>query len=347
MTVPYDLREVDPTTPVPPENPKETVISLFCGAGGLDLGFHQAGFQTVLAADKDAASVRTFNRNFENDVAIVLNLARPNIKRVLSRLGETRPVGVIGGPPCQGFSRGNVAKDPKDPRNHLPYAFAKFIGSIQRYFPLDFFVFENVAGLASPKQEKRWNRIMRKFSDLGFRLFTQIMDAQDFGIAQIRRRLFLVGFHQSLEIENFCFPAGCLQDRLTVEDVIADLPPPVLFKRTLSPVDIPFHPNHWTTMPRSARFKSQEFNKWRSFRRLDWNAPSPTVAYGNREIHVHPSGDRRLSILEAMLLQGFPREFQLYGNLSEQVTQVCNAVPPPLAKAIALSIRNHVGYLRR
>ncbi|MBL9099450.1 MAG: DNA cytosine methyltransferase [Myxococcales bacterium] len=320
------------------------MISLFCGAGGLDLGFHQAGFQTVLAADKDAASVQTFNLNFKADNAIVLDLARPNMDKVIARLGENRPVGIIGGPPCQGFSRGNVLKNPNDPRNHLPYAFARFVGALLKSHPIDFILFENVAGLASPKQEKRWTRIVGSFKELGFHLFSQIMDAQDFGVAQTRKRLFLIGFHQRLGIEDFKFPSGNVQDRLTVGDVIADLPPPLYFNRALTPTEIPFHPNHWTTTPRSRRFESKEFNKWRSFRKLDWDVPSPTVAYGNREIHIHPAGNRRLSILEAMLLQGFPREFQISGNLSEQVTQVCNAVPPPLAKAIAIAIRERVGY---
>ena len=77
----------------------------------------------------------------------------------------------------------------------------------------------------------------------------------------------------------------------------------------------------------------------RSFRRLKWDQPSPTVAYGHREIHVHPSGRRRLSIYEAMLLQGFPDEFVLEGNLSAQVEQVSNAVPPPLARSLATAIK--------
>jgi DNA (cytosine-5)-methyltransferase 1 len=76
----------------------------------------------------------------------------------------------------------------------------------------------------------------------------------------------------------------------------------------------------------------------RSFKRLSWSDASPTIAFGNREIHIHPTGTRRLSIYEAMLLQGFPASFVLEGNLSEQVEQVSNAVPPPLAKSVAAAI---------
>lgn len=82
----------------------------------------------------------------------------------------------------------------------------------------------------------------------------------------------------------------------------------------------------------------------RSFKVLDWDKPSYTVSYGHREVHVHPDGRRRLSVFEAMLLQGFPREFELLGTLSDQISQVSEAVPPPLAEAVAHAIREALGY---
>jgi DNA (cytosine-5)-methyltransferase 1 len=96
--------------------------------------------------------------------------------------------------------------------------------------------------------------------------------------------------------------------------------------------------------PKSHRFLSPtaESGEGRSFRRLNWDAASPTIAFGHREIHVHPNGHRRLSIYEAMLLQGFPADFVLEGNLSEQVEQVSNAVPPPLARSIALAVKSAI-----
>ncbi|MHB6981486.1 DNA cytosine methyltransferase, partial [Klebsiella pneumoniae] len=108
--------------------------------------------------------------------------------------------------------------------------------------------------------------------------------------------------------------------------------------------DIKYHPNHWTMCPKSMRFKNPELldNKTRSFRTISWDKPSPTIAYGNREIYVHPEKKRRLSIFESMLLQGFPKEFVLKGTLSQQVTQISNAVPPPMAKQIAASIKNSI-----
>jgi DNA (cytosine-5)-methyltransferase 1 len=95
-------------------------------------------------------------------------------------------------------------------------------------------------------------------------------------------------------------------------------------------------------VPRSRKFGENTAVGGRSFRRLSWDDKSPTVAYGHREIHVHPNGKRRLSIYEAILLQGFPKKYWITGNLSQQVEQVSNVVPPPVAKAIAKAIKETI-----
>jgi DNA (cytosine-5)-methyltransferase 1 len=127
----------------------------------------------------------------------------------------------------------------------------------------------------------------------------------------------------------------------TVREAIGGLQAPVYFRHNLKPEDIPVHPNHWTMQPKSPRFENPEAETGdgRSFKRLSWDTNSPTIAFGHREIHVHPDGRRRLSIYEALLLQGFPKSFVLEGNLSEQVEQVSNAVPPPLARSVALAVK--------
>ena len=126
-----------------------------------------------------------------------------------------------------------------------------------------------------------------------------------------------------------------------MRSVIGDLPEPAFCARDLEKSAIPHHENHWTMRPVSKRFSAPggAQRAGRSFRRLEWDKPSPTVAYGHREIHVHPDGRRRLSIFEAMRLQGFPTDFVLEGTLSSQVEQVSNAVPPPLAEALATAIK--------
>lgn len=317
------------------------IISFFCGAGGLDLGFRDAGFDSILAIDSSEAAVATINANSPSPIGAVFDVKdfSPDIvEQRLRDIGGQAPIGIIGGPPCQGFSNGNVTSKRRDPRNELPTAFAKIVCRLAATYPIEFFVFENVTGLLRRQHRRRYNGILSTFRRAGFDVSTARLEASSFGVPQVRERLFIVGMRRAYA-QGFAFPTGGISEPRTVADVIRDLPNPVLFKRSLQAAEIPFHPNHWTMVPKSKRFKVGNFNRWRSFRKLEWGAPSPTVAYGNREIHIHPSGKRRLSVLEAMLLQGFPESYVLHGNFSEQVTQVSNAVPPPVALAVASAVR--------
>jgi DNA (cytosine-5)-methyltransferase 1 len=319
------------------------LISTFSGAGGLDYGFHRSGFRTVFACDISPACVETFNTNFPNRPARALDLAAITPAELLEHLpiGRRRDglVGLIGGPPCQGFSRGNVRRDPSDPRNTLPLRFTEMLRELNRAVRIDFFVFENVIGLRGPMYQTLLDTVRADMRKAGFQLFQDVLDASDFGVPQRRQRMFIIGLStSSLPGRVFRFPKP--RPRLTtVRDAIAGLPRPTFYDRGLVGVAVPFHPNHWTSQPKSMKFQTGLVTDGRSFRRLEWDAPSPTIAYGNREISLHPDGDRRLSILEAMLLQGFPKRFRLRGNFSQQVEQVSNAVPPPLARAIATQIR--------
>jgi DNA (cytosine-5)-methyltransferase 1 len=202
-------------------------------------------------------------------------------------------------------------------------------------------------GLANPRHAKRFSAIRRAFGAAGYHIFDAALDAQDFGVAQLRRRLFIVGLRKKyFDADSFAFPKGS-GPKVTVKDAIHGLPAPTFFKRGLTWSSIAHHPNHWTMAPRSAKLSGGTQTDGRSFRKLNWDDVSPTVAYGNREIHVHPDGGRRLSVHEAMLLQGFPESYRLSGNFSEQVTQVSNAVPPPVARALAGAIRAVMSTNRR
>lgn len=329
--------------------PKPTIhiISLFSGAGGLDLGFHQEGFRAALALDADDAAVKTYNANDLGHCAIKCNLQKIKAKDLLSlfksRAPGLEPRGVIGGPPCQSFSIGNVKQNRGDRRGALGLHYARLLKALNCEFNLDFFVFENVTGLQNPKHRRRYRNIVSALSHAGFNVFTGQLDASLFGIAQRRRRLLLVGINRHkfpwLEFE---FPVGTSKKPRTVRETISKLPKPIFFERGLDTNKIPFHENHWTMKPRSPKFSTQT-NKvngdGRSFRRLEWDEPSRAVAYGNREIHLHPRGHRRLSVLEAMLLQGFRADYKLQGTFSEQISQISNAVPPPLAAALARSLQ--------
>lgn len=329
------------------------VVSLFSGSGGLDRGFSNAGFTSVLAMDANSAACRTFERNHARTRVLKRDLAKLPRQYVTERLSElpekTVPIGVIGGPPCQAFSQGNGSKRDDDPRAFLSKSYASILRELNRDNRLDFFVFENVLGLKHRRHDEQLKLFKRLFKEAGFNIFEGELNAHDFGVAQVRKRLFIVGLNKAkYPGRKFVFPSPRKEKKNNVRDVIGDLAAPIFFNRNIAPAEIPVHPNHWCMVPKSDRFSNGSLKegeiKGRPFRVLKWDAPSWTVAYGHREVHVHPTGTRRLSVYEAMLLQGFPPDYQLCGTLSDQIRLVSDAVPPPLGEAIAKSVIKTLGY---
>lgn len=326
-------------------------ISLFSGAGGLDLGFEQAGFHPVIAYDNKSSAISTYNHNREGEIAKLADLSKISSKEIIydikKRNGFDHISGVVGGPPCQYFSFGNRSKKSDDPRRLLPQTYAKILADLNTEFSLDFFIFENVFGLASKMHAEDLREIKRTLDDAGFYTKEGILNAYDYKVPQIRRRIFIIGWNKDkYPKDGYSFPNQS-NLKLTVSDAISGLKDPMYFKKNLDPNTFPEHPNHWTMNPKSPKFNNLPHpnvkNGSRSFKRLSWDKPSFTVAYGHNEIHIHPDGHRRLSIYEAMLLQGFPREgYELIGHLSEQVTLVSDAVPPPLANVLAQSIKTFI-----
>lgn len=328
---------------IPTELPR--IISLFSGAGGLDLGFHQEKFEVAVAIDLSKSAIETHKHNFQrtHSVAADLILLKPDgVRKIVSEQVPAKSrIGVIGGPPCQGFSRANTNALANDPRNQLPQLYLDIVRELQTSYIVEFVVFENVLGIRDKKHLATFQALKDGLNGLGFEITEKELCALDFGVPQNRRRIILLAMRrdQGYGVVKPLPKSG----HRTVKDAIGGLAAPKYFERNLKSIDIPFHENHWTMMPKSPRFRNPDIdygNEGRSFKRLIWDEPSPTIAFGNREIHVHPDGARRLSILEAMLLQGFPMDFVLKGNLSEQVQQVSNAVPPPLGRSLAAAVKS-------
>jgi len=321
---------------------KPQIISLFCGAGGLDLGFKEEGYPIALAIDFESAAIDTHKHNFASTKSIVADLTKlgPNgvLKHVQENVERGNRIGVIGGPPCQGFSRGNIGSRPDDPRNALPKLYVQIIKKLQKDYVVEFVIFENVLGMKDKKHSEKYLSLIQGLKKLKLDVTEKELCAIDYGVAQKRNRV-IVSALRSGQGYKPVVPEKKIGPT-TVKQVIGGLPNPIFFERNLTSADIPNHPNHWTMKPKSPKFAQiiGGDSKTRSFRKLKWDKASPTIAFGNREIHIHPEGTRRLSIYEAMLLQGFPRSFELKGNLSQQVQQISNAVPPPLAKSLAAAI---------
>lgn len=323
------------------------LLSLFCGAGGLDLGFERAEFEIGLAFDKKADSVRSYNHNRPGKVhghcADVNDITLKSLDQLWG--GQFAPDGVIGGPPCQSFSQANRSITADDPRHQLPLVYADLLGTLNARNPVKFFVMENVKGLRSELHAHRLALFKQALSKAGFHVSEQLLNAADYGTPQNRERLFIVGLNQQLFGKAaWRRPAKSPKAKrnLTVESVLKGLPEPMHFTKSADPAEFPHHRNHWCMAPKSARFTKGELQagdgSHRSFKTLAWNRPSLTVAYGHREVHVHPGCHRRLSVYEAMRLQGFPHEYELIGTLSSQIDQVSEAVPPQMAEAVARSI---------
>ncbi len=326
-----------------PLNHPPKIISLFSGAGGLDLGFQKAGFEISVAIDRSEAAIKTHTRNFKGTKAVCGDLSALGpggvLKHVKEKVPEKQCIGVIGGPPCQGFSRANTTSKARDPRNKLPALYVDIVKCLQKHYTVEFVVFENVLGIRDKKHARTYKKLVDGLAAIGFSVTEKELSAFEFGVPQKRRRVVLSALRNGKGIKVR------LQKRYgkfksTVRAAIGGLDKPAFFGRKIVASKNPVHPNHWTMKPRSPRFSSGKKHRsdGRSFKQLSWDKPSPTIAFGNREIHVHPNGTRRLSIYEAMLLQGFPKSFVLEGNLSEQVEQVSNAVPPPLARRIATAV---------
>jgi DNA (cytosine-5)-methyltransferase 1 len=322
--------------------PLPAVVSLFSGAGGLDLGFQEAGFHVAVALDSSAAAIRTHKRNFPATASEVADLSLIQAEGVLSHVQKRIPkgarIGVIGGPPCQGFSRANTQSTTDDPRNAYPALYLNIVKKLQEEYEVEFVVFENVLGIRDKKHLPTYDSLVKQLDTAGFDITEDELCALDFGVPQNRRRILVCGVRKE-QGYSMVRPRK-RKGKQTVGEAIGILKAPVFFRRGLDPSTFPEHPNHWTMQPKSPRFQNPDADTidGRSFKRLRWEDASPTIAYGHREIHVHPNGLRRLSVFEALLLQGFPDHFVLEGNLSQQVEQVSNAVPPPLAQSIARAV---------
>ena len=184
--------------------------------------------------------------------------------------------------------------------------------------------------------------------EAGFTITSSIIDAGTFGIAQHRKRLVIVGLNKDRYPNTELHLAEGNSKPLRVDEVLKDLPEPTFWARNLKQEDIPHHPNHVAMNPKSQRFTDGSLapgnRKGLSFKVLSWEAPSYTVAYGNNEVHVHPDCHRRLSVYEAMLLQGFPQKgYNLKGSFTDQVRLISDAVPPPLGEGIANSVLKAIG----
>jgi DNA (cytosine-5)-methyltransferase 1 len=369
-------------------NNEINVLDLFCGAGGLSLGFEMAGFNIVAGVEIEPTFLKTYKKAHTNTIGIEDDISTINIKESLNNHGINPSMidVVIGGPPCQGFSTaGNRMID--DPRNHLVKDYAKVVGEIKPKM----FVMENVSGLSSMKNGLGTlvkDELIEIFSEMGYNVKSKVLLAADYGVPQLRKRIFFVGVRNDFD-SKFKFPQpthyakGSLKDfdksknnnYLTVKEALSDLPPieaglesdeylsspqndyQVYCRQNSDKILNHKAPNHNATvlerirnipqggnhsdLPENLKLKRGYPN---IYGKLDENKPADTIT-GNCGCasapgkFLHPTATRVLTVREASRLQSFPDNIEFEGSMSKKYKQVGNAVPPLLAKALALEVK--------
>ena len=363
-----------PAQPLRPQpRPPYPVVDLFAGAGGLSQGFRDAGFTVVQAVDRDRNAMVTYAANHPtaDPICADIRLLDPAmcLRRVGLRPGEMSAV--IGGPPCQGFSESNRrTRILANPCNHLYRDFLRFVEYIQPRWV----VLENVGGLKTFEHGLVVDAITTSIHELGYVAEWHILNAANFGVPQIRRRLFMVAGRRPLAISRL------LEEQarpVTVGEAIADLPrlgngastdrlayatepqsqyqtamrqnQPDLVSGNLVTRNADYvlaryeyipQGSNWTAIPR--RLMSNYTNRTRChtgiYHRLSWNRPSKVIGNFRKNMLVHPRDDRGLSVREAARLQGFPDSYCFRGSIGFRQQQVADAVPPILARTVATAV---------
>lgn len=322
------------------------LISLFSGAGGLDKGFHNAGFRTVVANEFDPKIYPTFKANFPDT-----KLIEGDIRSVKNDEFPKHVAGIIGGPPCQSWSEAGSLKGIDDARGQLFYEYIRILEAVQ---PL-FFVAENVSGILAKRHSEAVNGFMKLFDKAGYDVNLKMINANDFDVPEDRDRVFFIGFRKDLNIHDYEYPTPC-KHKPTLRECIWDLKDnaiPALEKNKTNG-DKCAVPNHeYFTGAYSPIFLSR--NRVRS-----WDEPGFTVQASGRQCQLHPQAPkmikieknkqifvpgkeelyRRMSVREVARVQTFPDgHIFLYTDVNMGYKMIGNAVPVNLAYHVAMSIR--------
>lgn len=297
------------------------IVSLFSGAGGLDLGFILAGHQVVWANDLFEDAVKTYRLNLGDHIVL------QNICDIPSEAIPDADI-VIGGFPCQGFSVANTGRHEDDERNKL---YMEMIRVIRDKRP-KFFLAENVKGILSIGKGQVFQTILDDFRSLGYKVQHRLLNAADYGVPQKRCRVIIIGVRNDIHL-RYVYPDPTHAEHETmfqkhwvsVAEAFKEIPDPD------SPNTLPNHVY--------SKYKLN-FNGYLGHRPIDANKPAPTVtargdSRGGVVILPHPNGLRRMTCRELATIQGFPLTYQFVGGISSVCRQIGNAVPVMLAQAVA------------
>ena len=347
---------------------KKNLIDLFSGAGGFSLGFELAGFTSVLAIDKWEDAIATYNANREMQVGTTRDICDFSNDEIEELDRANGIAGIIGGPPCQGFSMVGM-RDAKDERNNLYLQFVRFVRVIRPAF----FILENVRGLLTMSLGFFRDDIIARFSSLGYNVNYKILRASDYGVPQSRDRVFFVGLNARI-FGNIYFDFSSILKThcISTFEALSDLPDldsgQDPSKYTSSPSneyqsmmrdgsdvirnnDLTHHTpqtiNIIKRVPDGGNIRDLELafynvrNYNAAFKRMNSSRPSHTIDCGHRN-YFHYSQNRIPTARESARLQSFPDRYFFTGNKSSQYTQIGNAVPPEMSRRIATSLLKYL-----
>jgi DNA (cytosine-5)-methyltransferase 1 len=343
-------------------------LDLFAGAGGWSVGFEEAEYQHAAMYDLNSSACKTAAANFGPiahcvDLTDHQSMCFPDVDIV------------CGSPPCQGFSNEGY-KRRHDPRNNLVWTFLEIVKKIQPRA----WVFENVPGFQRSYGGYHYHQLMAELKNWDYQFSDFILDAANYGVPQNRQRFVLIAardFKPKPPVPTHAIDGDLISDnQLTIWDAISDLPKPSLGDRVGeygydSGASNPFQSwarknsarvfNHTTqkhsrrvlekirAVPEGSdmskivgRFSENRVHYCGGYRRAPKDRPSWTAYWTRGMTSIHPEQHRFLSPRECARIQSFPDRFVFHGSTIENYTQVCNAVPPILARAIAVSVREQV-----
>ncbi len=320
------------------------LISLFSGAGGLDLGFIKAGFKVLIANEFDKTIWETYEKNHN------IKLLKGDISEI-SESDFPDADGIIGGPPCQSWSEAGSLRGIDDPRGKLFYEYIRILKAKKPKF----FLAENVKGMMAQRHNSAVEEIVNAFEEAGYDVHIILMNAADYGLPQDRKRVFYIGFRKDLNIEFT--PPKPYDEKVTLKDAIYDLKDSAIpaLDKNYTNGDKCLLPNHeYFIGSYSTIFMSRN-------RVRNWNEQGYTIQASGRQSQLHPQAPkmvkvetdlhkfkegyeelyRRLTVREAARLQGFPDDFIFYyKKVEDGYKMVGNAVPVNLAFEVAKSIKS-------
>lgn len=344
---------------------KKYMIDLFSGCGGLSFGFEQAGFECIVGVDFDQPALATFKHNHPHANALHLDLSKEeSITSIKEEVGSRKVDLIVAGPPCQGFSLTGT-RDENDKRNTLFYSVFELAAEVKPKY----IVIENVPGISTLYEGKARKAILEEFEKLGYTCSEKLLYAPDYGIPQIRKRMFFVGVLGNEKFE-FPMPTHTEANYVTCEEAISDLPS---LENDLGSetTNYPCEPlsdyqiamrnnsekllNHVGTrhtelvvsvikqVPQGGNHKdlpegvgtSRKFNE--AWTRYHSKKPSKTIDTGHRN-HFHYKWHRVPTARENARLQSFPDTFHFIGPKTQQYKQIGNAVPPMLGYVLGKQI---------